>query len=275
MINGGNYYNNYNYYGNGYNNNYYNNNYYNNNYYNGYYDGYGYNNYGYNYNNYNNYGYNYQYLSGFADYNNLLYSYNADELAIMNEAARTGLLRGIEDGGRNYAAPERNVTRAQYAAFTNRAMQLSGISTYGYYQQYRFNDVPNNHWAYNDISAMIASGIMNGYNYNYFGTEDPFKSEDALITYYRLFVEQSYRYTYENFADVINSVGYWWLECNGSNGGSYMNLELADMYVGERYTVRVATNIPGFYNQRATWRSSNPSVATVETQWRASDVVAG
>lgn len=228
-------------------------------------------NYNYNY----NYGYGYNTLQQFADYNSVVSSYSSEDLQIMQQAVQIGLLRGIEENGYTYLAPSNNLRRCEYAAFTNRAMNLMGISIYGNYQVNNFQDVPYSHWAYQDIFTLAAKGIMSGYSSYSFGVDDTFKSQDALLTYYRIFCEESGRFNTETFKNVINNVGYFWLE-DSTSYGSYFELEeLGTLNVGDSYRVKVSTDVSGYSATAATWTSSNRSVATVNSYGQVTAKSAG
>lgn len=241
-----------------YNNNGYNAN--NNYYYNNNYSS----NYNYN-NNYNTaYGYGYSsILQRFADYNVVVSNYSAEDLQIMEQAVQIGLLRGIEENGYVYLAPSNNLRRCEYAAFTNRAMQSMRVQIYGSYQVYNFSDVPSWHWAYQDIVAMASRGIMSGYSTWTFGVDDVFRSQDALITYYRVFCEESGRFNEDSFRNIINSVGYFWLEVSNREGSRFELENLNTMNVGDSYSIRVYTDLSGYTSSKATWTTSNKNVATV------------
>ena len=241
---------------------FYNNNGYNTNYNYGYNNGYN-TNYNYGYNNGYNMGYGYSNLQQFADYNMVSSNYSAEDLQIMQQAVQIGLLRGIEENGYVYLAPSNNLRRCEYAAFTNRAMQLMNVQIYGSYQVYNFNDVPNWHWAYQDILSVCSRGIMSGYSNWTFGVDDTFRSQDALITYYRIFCEESGRFDTETFRNVVNSVGYFWLEVSNRDGSRFELEDLSPMKVGDSYSIRVYTDLSGYSASKASWSSSNLNVATV------------
>lgn len=222
-------------------------------------------NYNYNYSYGNNYGYGYTNLQQFADYGEVVSNYSSQDLQIMQQAVQIGLLRGIEENGYVYLAPSDNLHREEYAAFTNRAMNLMGISIYGSYQVNNFQDVPYWHWAYQDILAVASKGIMSGYSAYNFGLEDTFKSQDALLTYYRIFCEESGRFTTETFKNVVNSVGYFWLETSTGSGSYFELQDLGTLNVGDSYRVKVSTDLSGYSATAASWTSSNISVATVNS----------
>lgn len=240
---------------------------------NGYRTSYGSYNNGYNYG-YNG-GYSYTNLQQFADYGNVVSNYSSEDLQIMQQAVQIGLLRGIEENGYVYLAPSSDLHRDEYAAFTNRAMQLMGINIYGNYQVSNFQDVPYWHWAYQDIIAVASKGIMSGYSAYTFGISDTFKSQDALLTYYRIFCEESGRFDTEAFRNVVNGVGYFWLETSGRNGSYFSLQDLGTLNVGDSYRIKVSTDLSGYTATAASWTSSNPSVATVDRYGQVTAISSG
>ena len=70
----------------------------------------------------------------------------------VNVLASLGMVNGV---GGNQFAPERAITRAEFAAIAARFAHASesGVT---------FSDVPESHWAYNEISTAAAYGWVNG-----------------------------------------------------------------------------------------------------------------
>ena len=57
---------------------------------------------------------------------------------------------------------------------------------------------------------------MNGYSTRAFSVNDTLKSQDALITYYKIFGEDTSIHTTVDFKNVINSAEYFLLAENPS-----------------------------------------------------------
>ncbi|MFS1517132.1 S-layer homology domain-containing protein [Bacillus sp. SCS-151] len=68
--------------------------------------------------------------------------------------ANAGIVKGKEDGTFD---PEGTLTRGQMAAILQRAYDLAGQAAAD------FKDVPADHWAYKEISALAANGVTTGY----------------------------------------------------------------------------------------------------------------
>ena len=69
-----------------------------------------------------------------------------------------GIIYGYPDGSFN---PESNLTRAEFAALICRFAKLDSSNA-----ENPFSDLNVSHWAYNDISALTASGFIQGYEDN-------------------------------------------------------------------------------------------------------------
>ncbi|ARI79116.1 C40 family peptidase [Halobacillus mangrovi] len=96
----------------------------------------------------------------------------------INAAAKAGYINGYEDG--TYK-PEQDITRQEIAALFDKAFGLSGSGS-------DFDDVSSEHWAYDSIQALAASGITTGYED---GTFKPWaetkRSEFAVFLYRALY----------------------------------------------------------------------------------------
>jgi len=83
------------------------------------------------------------------------------------------ILNGYEDGS---FGPEKDITRAEFAAVVCRALGL-GSPAKGATQ---FADVPADHWAAGYINLVAGLGIVNGYGDGNFGPEDNVTYEQAI-----------------------------------------------------------------------------------------------
>lgn len=92
------------------------------------------------------------------------------------EVKHFGIMQQNEDGSMNFAAP---VTRAEMAQITVNAAGLSGISA-SLIPTEGFNDVGENHWAYNAIILAQSSKIINGYGDGTFCPNNSVTYEEAL-----------------------------------------------------------------------------------------------
>ncbi|KHE67987.1 C40 family peptidase [Halobacillus sp. BBL2006] len=96
----------------------------------------------------------------------------------INAAAKAGYINGYKDGT---FKPEQEITRQEIAALFDKAFKLSGSGA-------NFDDVSSQHWAYDSIEALAASGITTGYDD---GTFKPWaetkRSEFAVFLYRALY----------------------------------------------------------------------------------------
>ncbi|WP_096200327.1 S-layer homology domain-containing protein [Bacillus sp. FJAT-45350] len=79
------------------------------------------------------------------------------------ELSYKGMVGGFKDG--TYR-PDEQVTRAQSAVILARAL---GTEQGGIHPNPGFSDVPNSHWAYDEISALVEEGVfarVNSFNPN-------------------------------------------------------------------------------------------------------------
>ncbi|MEA5038621.1 MAG: S-layer homology domain-containing protein [Clostridiaceae bacterium] len=91
--------------------------------------------------------------------------------SINNMGSRT-VVNGV--GNNNYE-PNRNITRAEFAAIVVRALGLdTGMGNSS------FNDVSPAAWYYGYIQTAVGYGIVNGYTYETFGPNDPITREQAM-----------------------------------------------------------------------------------------------
>jgi len=82
--------------------------------------------------------------------------------------ANEGIISGRKDNnGHLRYFPHESIKRSQMAKIFVNSFNLEGIS------ERQFQDVPSNYWAYNEIQALVASGIATGYNATTFKPEQP------------------------------------------------------------------------------------------------------
>ena len=144
----------------------------------------------------------------------------------MNEMIKRGVLTGFTDG--TYR-PTENVTRAQFAAFINRALELpAGVHT--------FKDVSPNSKLADDVGAVYAAGIMQGKSLDSF-------YPDALITREQVAIT------------IENAMNYMKLDLNQKR------LEFTDANQMSSITLKAVFNIAN-YNIVQGYPNSNTSPVT-------------
>ncbi|MDX8363798.1 S-layer homology domain-containing protein [Cytobacillus sp. IB215665] len=94
--------------------------------------------------------------------------------------ANAGIVKGKEDGSFD---PEGTLTRAQMAAILQRAYDLVGQAGTD------FKDVPVNHWAYKEISALAANGVTTGYEDQTFKPNNYVNRAQFSAFLYRIFTK--------------------------------------------------------------------------------------
>lgn len=118
----------------------------------------------------------------------------------INTLASLGYIGGYPDGT---FQPEKEITRAEYISILVRALNLEKKTGK------IFKDTKD-HWAREAIATAYAHGIINGYNNQYFGADDPLTREQmAAILVNALKLEPVK--TYKTFADQEN-ISSWALE---------------------------------------------------------------
>ena len=70
------------------------------------------------------------------------------------------LVKGISD---NYFGVNENLTRAELAVMLNRVLDNAVPLSKADMREFSFSDLPETHWAYNEVSKAVARGILNGY----------------------------------------------------------------------------------------------------------------
>lgn len=92
----------------------------------------------------------------------------------INALAKKGYITGYTNGT---FGPDSDITREEIAALFNKAFNLSGSTS-------NFKDVDGNHWAYEDIQSLAASGVTHGYTDNTFRpTNEATRSEFTVFLY--------------------------------------------------------------------------------------------
>lgn len=96
---------------------------------------------------------------------------SGDLISYVNELADMGIISGY---GENMFMPENNITRAEAASMLARMLKYSG--TYSG----EFEDVSADDWFANDVSALTAAGIINGYNETIFAPYENIKYQEVM-----------------------------------------------------------------------------------------------
>jgi hypothetical protein len=87
--------------------------------------------------------------------------------------SNAGVIGGFPDGT---FRPNQQVTRAQFAAIVNKALQLGGSSSTS-----PFWDVPNSHWAAGSVAAAANSGLVAGFPDGSFRPEQNVTRAQSLV----------------------------------------------------------------------------------------------
>lgn len=96
-------------------------------------------------------------------------SYAAEQISALYEA---GIVAGDENG---YFHPARSVTRAEFVAMLNRTLGISPLPD----SITAYSDVPPSSWAYGDIQAASALGLVNGTSSGAFSPKRSISREEA------------------------------------------------------------------------------------------------
>lgn len=110
----------------------------------------------------------------------------------MKSLVDMGIMQGFEDGTLH---PDEYVTRAQFAKMLMLAAKECNISLKGKSEKI-FGDVDGSHWANEYISAMSASGIINGFEDGTFRPDEVITYEQAAKMAVQLFNISYYDNTY-------------------------------------------------------------------------------
>lgn len=117
---------------------------------------------------------------------------DSDVKSHMKSLVDMGIMQGFEDGTLH---PDEYVTRAQFAKMLMLAAKECDIALSGRGEK-TFGDVDDTHWASEYISAMSASGIINGFEDGTFRPDDIITYEQAAKMAVQLFNISYYENTY-------------------------------------------------------------------------------
>lgn len=117
---------------------------------------------------------------------------DSDVKSHMKSLVDMGIMQGFEDGTLH---PDEYVTRAQFAKMLMLAAKECDISLSGQGEK-TFGDVDDTHWASEYISAMSASGIINGFEDGTFRPDEIITYEQAAKMAVQLFNISYYENTY-------------------------------------------------------------------------------
>jgi uncharacterized protein YjdB len=96
----------------------------------------------------------------------------------VEEWADKGLVRGYQDGT---FRPNNAVTRAEFVALVNRAMEVEGSGA-----EVSFKDVKSGDWFFNDVAAAVSAGYVGGYEDGTFRPNQPITRQEAASIIGRL-----------------------------------------------------------------------------------------
>jgi hypothetical protein len=94
--------------------------------------------------------------------------------AEIGNAVKLGIASGISP---TQFAPDRNITRAEFAALLTRAIGLKNTPSI----QSRFSDVTTDAWYYNFVNSAAEAGLINGYSPTKFGPNDLITREQMAV----------------------------------------------------------------------------------------------
>lgn len=86
-----------------------------------------------------------------------------------------GLMTGVSQ---TEFAPDRNITRAEFSTLLLRVL---GVATDNSQTSGRYSDVPADAWYYNIVNAAADLGLVNGYEDQTFGPNDPITREQMAV----------------------------------------------------------------------------------------------
>ena len=116
---------------------------------------------------------------------------------------KDGTIKGITE---TEFAPEQNISRAQFAALIRRVLNMNTTSYQG-----NFSDVFEGDWYVQEISAITASGIMNGDVDGRFRPNDPITREEMAKV-----IVQAYKY--KNNISELPQAGVSYNDSNDISG---------------------------------------------------------
>lgn len=120
----------------------------------------------------------------------------------INEMVARGIVSGVTS---TTFEPDREITRAEFAALVVRALNLTTGSGTG-----RFYDVDAEHWYAPEVSAAVSAGLISGYN-GYFRPEDYITREEMAVVImqaYQFLGKQISRGTIDKFVDQDKISGW-------------------------------------------------------------------
>lgn len=88
---------------------------------------------------------------------------------------------GIVEGNDGSFAPDRNVTRAEFAKIIQTAFYPNEKATVS-----AFDDVTSNDWYFNSVAVLASKGIIKGVDDNMFAPNDGIKRQDMAVMFCRL-----------------------------------------------------------------------------------------
>lgn len=92
----------------------------------------------------------------------------------INTLVNLGIVSGVNA---NEFAPQREITRAEFATLLLKAIKLEpGVQYKG-----KFNDVPADSWYFSTVNAAAEAGLINGFGNDRFGPNDPVTREQMAV----------------------------------------------------------------------------------------------
>lgn len=96
---------------------------------------------------------------------------SGDLVSYVNELNDLGIINGYDE---NLFKPENTITRAEAAAMLTRMLRYSGKYSG------EFKDVSADDWFADDVAALVAEGIINGYNETTFAPNENIKYQEVM-----------------------------------------------------------------------------------------------
>lgn len=115
----------------------------------------------------------------------------------MQELANRRVIDGFANGG---FQPNQNITRAQLAALTARALGLGEVS-----YKNRFKDVSPEAWYANELEAAVAFDLLQGYDDGSFQGDSPVTREQAIVVLNRIAILTGIRTREEDALSALTS----------------------------------------------------------------------
>lgn len=97
-----------------------------------------------------------------------------------------------------YFEPDKPLTRAQAASLLVRALELKSTNA----NIANFKDIPNNHWAKNDINIVVQNGFMVGHGNQIFAPDDSMTREEMAVLLSRVMDISPTNRTKSPFKDI-------------------------------------------------------------------------